>query len=188
VQRQVQLIRGANNTPVNAYLVELKQKHIDDYETLWKNQLRLHLQDDKFWDWAFKLRFILHGPNREGYAIELEGETQGLMSIETQLHGSRITEGKRLVYVEGIATAPWNRKPIQHPPRYKGIGTELLLFARIRSVRLGYKGRVGLHSLPGTEKFYGNQGMLNLDPDEDYENLVYFEYGVWRTYQQDGEG
>jgi len=187
VQRQVQLIRGDNKTSVNAYLVELQQNHVDNYETLWKSQLILHLQTDKFWDWRFKFNFIINSPNREGYAIELEGETQGLMLIETQMHGSRITEGQRLVYVEGIATAHWNRKDIQYPPRYKSVGTALMQFARTRSLELGYEGRVGLHSLPGTEKFYDNQGMQNLDPDEDYDNLVYFEYGVWRSYKKDSE-
>ena len=28
------------------------------------------------------------------------------------------------------------------------------------SIELGYEGRVGLHSLPGAEEFYDNQGMI----------------------------
>lgn len=188
MQRQVQLIRGDNNTSVNAYLVGLQQKHIDDYKTLWRNQLILHLQSDKFVDWEFKLRFISNSLNREGSAIEeLSGETQGLMLIETQLHGSRITEGQRLVYMEIVATAPWNRTDIQYLPRYKSVGTIFIQFARTRSIELGYQGRLGLHSLPGTEKFYDNQRMLNLGADEDYENIVYFEYGIWRSYQKSTE-
>ncbi|MBE9104146.1 GNAT family N-acetyltransferase, partial [Nostoc cf. edaphicum LEGE 07299] len=84
---------------VEADLVELVQKHVNDYASEWKEQLRLYGQEDKFWDWEFKLQFVIHRqPNREGYAIEYEGETQGLMLIETQMHGSRISEGKRLVY------------------------------------------------------------------------------------------
>src|SRR5689334_12786602 len=106
------------------------------------------------------------------------------MLIETQLHGSRLTPGKRLVYVDGIASAPWNREAIQSPPKYKGVGTALLSFARKRSLELGYEGRVGLHSLPGVEKFYDRQGMIDLGEDEDYDELVYFEYGVWRSSSQ----
>jgi len=154
VERQVQLIRGENRTPVNGYLVELQQKHVDDYKNLWKNQLILHLQADKFMDWEFKLSFIRNSPNREGYAIELLGETQGLML---------------------------------NPPRYKSVGTVLIQFARTRSIELGYQGRLGLHSLPGIENFYDNQRMLNLGADEDYENMVYFEYGIWRSYQKISE-
>lgn len=181
MRTKIELIRGQDSMTVEAYLVELVQKHVNDYVLLWKEQLRLYEQEDKFWDWEFKLRFIItRQENREGYAIEYEGETQGLMLIETQLHGSRFTEGKRLIYVEGIASAPWNRQFIQRPPKLKGVGTALLAFARTRSIELGYEGRVGLHSLPGAEEFYENQGMINLGEDEDYDDLIYFEYGSRR--------
>ncbi len=43
---------------------------------------------DKWWDWEFKLQSIINKQvNREGYAIEYQRETEGLMMIETQLHG-----------------------------------------------------------------------------------------------------
>ncbi|MBG1265440.1 GNAT family N-acetyltransferase [Nostoc sp. WHI] len=182
MRTKVKLIRGQDSMAVKADLVELVQKHANDYASAWKEQLRLYGQEDKFWDWEFKLQFVIsRQPNREGYAIEYEGETQGLMLIETQMHGSRLSEGKRLVYLDGIASAPWNREFIQRPPKLKGVGTALLTFARNRSVELGYEGRVGLHSLPGAEEFYDNQGMIDLGEDEDYEDLVYFEYGVRRS-------
>lgn len=179
---KVELIRGQDSIAVEADLVELAQKHVNDYTSKWKEQLRLYGQEDKFWDWEFKLKFIINRQeNREGYAIEYSGETQGLMLIETQMHGSRISEGKRLVYIDGIASAPWNREFIQRPSKLKGVGTALLAFARNRSIELGYEGRVGLHSLPGAEEFYDNQGMIDLGEDEDYDDLVYFEYGVRRS-------
>jgi hypothetical protein len=178
----VKLIRGQDGVTVEADLVELRQKHADDYTSQWKEKLRLYGQEDKFWDWEFKLEFVIsRQPNREGYAIEYEGETQGLMIIETQMHGSRLAEGERLVYIDGIATAPWNRAHIQRPPKLKGVGTAFLAFARTRSVELDCGGRVGLHSLPGAEEFYDHQGMIDLGEDEDYDDLVYFEYGVWRS-------
>jgi hypothetical protein len=43
---------------------------------------------------------------------------------------------------------------------------------------------VGLHSLPGYEKFYDNRGMYDLGSDEDVDELVYFEYGLWRQRLQ----
>ncbi|WP_341531636.1 GNAT family N-acetyltransferase (plasmid) [Nostoc sp. UHCC 0302] len=179
---EVRLIRGQDNIIVEADLVKLAQKHVDDYISRWKDKLTLYEQEDKFWDWEFKLQFVINRqPNREGYAIEYEGETQGLMLIETQMHGSRLVEGKRLVYIDGIASAPSNRQILQRPPRLKGVGSVLLAFARTRSIELGYEGRVGLHSLPGVEKFYESQGMIDLGEDEDYDDLVYFEYGVRRS-------
>ncbi|MBW4557936.1 MAG: GNAT family N-acetyltransferase [Trichormus sp. ATA11-4-KO1] len=178
----VKLIRGQDSINVEADLVELTQKHADEYTEQWKEQLRLYEQEDKFWDWEFKLEFVINRqPNREGYAIEYKGETQGLMIIETQLHGSRLAEGQRLIYVDGIASAPWNREVIQRPPKYKGVGTALLSFARTRSLELGFEGRVGLHSLPGAEKFYERQDMIDLGEDEDYDDLIYFEYGLWSS-------
>jgi GNAT superfamily N-acetyltransferase len=180
VQEIVQLIRGIDGVPVDAYLVDLAQKHASDFDNFWREQLRLYGQEDKFWDWLFKLRFIANQENREGYAIECFNQTEGLMMIETAQHGSRITPGKRIVYVDGIASAPWNRKAIQRPQKFKGVGTALLEFARNRSIELGYEGRVGLHCLPGAEGFYEHQGMLDLGSDEDYEDLIYFEFGPWR--------
>lgn len=56
---KVELIRGQDSVTVEAYLVELAQKHVNDYVLLWKEQLRLYGQEDKFWDWEFKLQFII---------------------------------------------------------------------------------------------------------------------------------
>jgi hypothetical protein len=182
VQSKVFLINGLQNIIVEVDILQLTQKHTLDYIERWKELLILYQQEDKWWDWEFKLQSIINKQgNREGYAIEYEGETQGLLMIETQMHGSQITRGKRLVYIDGIASAPWNRIEIQNPPNLRGVGSTLLAFARNRSLELGYEGRVGLHSLPRAEKFYNNQRMSNLRPDEDYDKLVCFEYGVWTS-------
>ncbi|MGI8936255.1 MAG: hypothetical protein ACR2FS_19515 [Phormidesmis sp.] len=61
-----------------------------------------------------------------------------------------------------------------------GIGRTLLLFARQRSVELGYSGRVGLHSISDSEAFYQRQGMPDYGADPDKDGLVYFEYGIVR--------
>jgi hypothetical protein len=180
VQRKISLKRGSDNTSFEAYLVDLGQRHVDDYVNDWVENLRLFTQEDKYWDWIFKLRYLSHQENLEGYAVECDNKTQGLMLIETQMHGSRLNFGKKLVYVDGIATAPTNRIEIQRPPQFKGVGQALLIFARIRSIELGYEGRVGLHSLPGSVGFYEKQNMLNCGPEEEYDNLIYFEYGVLR--------
>lgn len=40
----------------------------------------------------------------------------------------------------------------------------------------GFKGRIGLHSLPQAENFYRDRcGMIDLGPDATYQNLRYFE-------------
>ncbi len=85
---KVELTRGVDNQPVEGFIVKLAQNHVDDFVNLWLNQLRVVKADDKFWDWLFKLGFIDRNSEYEGYALEAEGCTQGLMQIETQRHGS----------------------------------------------------------------------------------------------------
>ena len=65
---KVQLIRSEDNSPVEAHITELAQKHIDDYENLWRESLRTFQTEDKFWDWVFKLEFITRQENHSGYA------------------------------------------------------------------------------------------------------------------------
>ncbi|WP_414585385.1 hypothetical protein [Scytonema sp. PCC 10023] len=61
---------------VEADLVELAQKHVNDYASKWKKQLRLYGQEDKFWDWEFKLQFVISKqPNRERHKSPLSPES-----------------------------------------------------------------------------------------------------------------
>ena len=177
----VELRRGADNQIVVATIESLSAKHIDDFATRWRPLLEQTLQEDKSWDWDFKQRLSEGRENYEGYAIECEGETQGLMALETQWHRSQFFPGCPLVYVARLSAAPWNRRSIQSPPRFKPVGRTLLGYSRVRSLELGYSGCVGLHSLPEAEGFYERLNMMRLDIDpeealDDDEPLVYFEY------------
>ncbi|MEH2393829.1 MAG: GNAT family N-acetyltransferase [Nostoc sp.] len=58
---------------------------------------------------------------------------------------------------------------------YKGVGSSLLKFAIEHSFYLDYKGRLGLHSLPGAENFYRKFGMVDLGYDSNKQGLRYFE-------------
>jgi hypothetical protein len=182
VTRPVSLQRGIDNQYVDATLLKLTPKHVEDFIAFWQSPLRQATQEDKYWDWAFKQRLADTGENHECYAIECEGSTQGLMMIETQWHRAQFFPGRRLVYVAALSAAPWNRRQIQQPPRSKAVGTVLLEFSRTRSLELGYEGCVGLHALPGAEGFYERLNMMRLDPDPDDlidaddEALPYFEY------------
>jgi hypothetical protein len=183
----IRLVRGADLQTVEAQLVELSERHIVDYETSWRNVLQEAQQEDKYWDWAYKQRQSDQRGNYEGYAVGYQSRTQGLMLIETQRYRSLLAPGNPIIYVVALASAPWNRRQIQRPPEFKGVGLGLLLFARQRSVEIGYQGRIGLHALPGSERFYERQNMTRYeaDPDEyltdpEEEELAYFEYPVFR--------
>ena len=111
------------------------------------------------WDWTRKepeLRMLAV----RFYGVQYQGKMQGLMKLETTLHRARLPEqrGKPLVYIDYIEVAPWNIRqlmvPLGREPELGAIGTRLVEAAARRSIQEGFKGRVGLHSLPTSERFY----------------------------------
>lgn len=133
----VRILRGVDNQVVEAILLGLTQKHVEDFAIQWQTPLTQATQEDKFWDWAFKHRITSTRDNYEGYAIECDGATQGLMMLETQQHRTQFRPGQPLIYVSALSVAPWNRQQIQRPPRFRTVGTALLEFASRRSTDLG---------------------------------------------------
>ena len=88
----------------------------------------------------------------------------------------RSDQGKPLVYVNFIETAPWNAKEFTSAPIYKGIGLRLVQAAARLSVDEKFAGRVGLHSLPQSRPFYTTACEMDpLGADAAYNNLEYFE-------------
>ena len=49
---------------------------------------------------------------------------------------------------EYVENAPWNRKELFDPPRYRGVGSVLIRAAVVLSEDLEFHGWIGLHSLP----------------------------------------
>lgn len=189
--KTVELQEGPTGNIVVADLVTLNAKHVEDYEQVWREPLRELDEEDKTMSWRFKKQLAERHSYNEAYALEAEGLTQGMILLETQNRWSLFTQGKRIVYVEAIVSAPWNRYWIQRPPELKGVGRSLLDFAKQRSFELGYGGRIGLHSLPGAIGFYENRGLtrLELAPEDiidPEENVPYFEYiGRYREGRND---
>ena len=83
--------------------------------------------------------------------------------------------GKPLVYVDYLEVAPWNQSFAGTSKKYRGAGPILLTAAVELSFDEGFKGRVGLHSLPQAESFYEKEGMIDLGPDAQVQNLRYYE-------------
>lgn len=85
-------------------------------------------------------------------------------------------QGLPLVYVAYIEPTPWNVRGYTDTPLFSGVGKESYKTAVRFSDRIGYEGRIGLHSLPDAESFYTRScRMVSLGSDPDYEDLVYFE-------------
>jgi hypothetical protein len=83
-----------------------------------------------------------------------------------------------VVYIEFLATAPWNRRELCNPRRFAGVGTILAEIAIQLSLDYEFGGRIGLHALPRAADFYRNvlhMTELGPDPDPQHQNLIYFE-------------
>ncbi|MFQ4138100.1 hypothetical protein PGN35_017460 [Nodosilinea sp. PGN35] len=177
IQRSIKLLSGQGQV-VNGLICTMQQRHQDDFQTIWQGILNATGQPDAGWMWDYKRRQSEQENRYEAYALEAEALTQGLLFLETQWRRSQLQSPSRLVYVEALASAPWNRGSLEQPPFFRGVGRTLLLFARQRSLELGYEGRVGLHALPESEAFYRHIQMPDYGADSEKEGLVYFEYGA----------
>ncbi len=157
----------------------------------WRTLLHLiesgasQLPQHVFWNWVQKampviLSILQRGSPLLAYrflGIEADGRMQGLMMVCLS-HASQVSrltpdEGKPLIYVEYLETAPWNAKEFAETPIFKGLGTRLIQAAIRMSIDEGFSGRVGLHALEQARAFYEGQFLMqSLGPDGDYE---YFE-------------
>ncbi len=147
----------------------------------WRRRLSEHGEEDANWDWA---RFLeertkaeKEGVSRHArYSLWALGRLQALMILEISgrfypARGSRLPQ----VYVEYLAVAPDNRPAVRHPRVLRGCGAALLRVAVRASLRLGWEGRVALHSLPGAKAFYEGQGFRDLGSDPSEEGYHYME-------------
>lgn len=181
----------AANTVVAATIhAELTPQELLTAETAWKpvrdaaialmraagvplNQLPEH----HHWDWAAKASQLKYLTCR-AFGIECGGDYQGLMMVDLSRAYARLLpdSGKPLVYVDFLETAPWNSKLFTVTPKYAGIGSALLRIAVQTSIDEGFRGRIGLHSLPQSVDFYMTRcGMINCGSDPTYYNLPYLE-------------
>jgi hypothetical protein len=179
MNRSIRLYKPPDEFVV-ATICPLTQDYVEQIDTIWNEILRETQQPDADWDWVYKLRLALENDRYEAYGIEFDELLQGVILLETQWRRSWLPGRLPLVYVEYLSSAPWNRSLLENPPYLKNVGRTLLLFARQRSLELGYRGQIGLHSLPGAEGFYRRFNMIESGPDADKDGLIYFEYAPFQ--------
>ena len=167
------------------------EQQLVDWEDQWKPALeetvrrlkaagveRAHWPQSRHWDWRRKAEHYSGTLANPSFCVVCEGETQGMMILDT-LQSARLPSqaGKSIAYIEYLEVAPWNRRQLPDDvPRYKAVGSILMRTAIEFSRYEGFKGRVGLHSLPQSNVWYANAcGMADLGVDAGYQNLRYFE-------------
>jgi hypothetical protein len=134
------------------------------------------------WDWTRKeaeLKMLAV----KFFGISCQGHLQGIMKVDAVARSCRLPEqqGKPLVYIDYIETAPWNIKLLMDPlgkrQQYRGVGSRLFEAAVLQSEEEDFKGRLGLHSLPGSEGFYIKEcGMTPVGRDPRKQNLLWCEF------------
>lgn len=188
----IYLLDVARDAPAPAELLHaITERQLADWEAEWVPELfkavqRLHRAgverrlwpESRHWNWRKKTTTLQGMLAHPGFSVVCDGVTQGMMILDTAMKRCRIEgqRGKNLVYVEFVENAPWNRRELFDPPRYRGIGSVLIRAAVALSQHEEFRGRIGLHSLPQANGFYANTcGMTDLGQDPDYQNLRYFE-------------
>lgn len=136
---------------------------------------RYDLPEHKHWEWERKARAMTAGS--VAFAIKANAETQALMIVRTdKTCRLPVQVDQPLVYVDYLATAPWNLTGLTPTPRLTRCGITLINAAIRYSVRLGFAGRIGLHALRGAEGFYRDRlRMRDMGDGPGYEDLCYFE-------------
>ncbi|WP_246716494.1 hypothetical protein [Rhizobium ruizarguesonis] len=138
--------------------------------------------EDAHWEWGRKMLAAEADPwIYDVFVIECGFNTQAVMLVckggvkcVCRHPGEKPTN--RLLYVDFVATAPWNREKLVSDPTYSGCGRILISAAVDLSYEEENYGRIGLHSLPGAEVFYRDKvGMTDLGLDEHCHGLRYFE-------------
>ena len=184
-----QPIRIVNNLNGNLeemiFRDDLTREHIEEAETQWGNIRRSAatkngmLPEHHHWDWTKKIEALGLLGYRYMAIQSSSGDFEGLMMLSTVKRPALLPPdiGKPMVYIEFLETAPWNLKLLTSTPRYKGIGSRLFEASVLYSFDEGFKGRVGLHSLPQSESFYRDVCCLTCVIPEDpiSQNLPYYE-------------
>ena len=128
------------------------------------------------WRWSRKVRFYQGRSGYEFLGIECENRLQGILLLDyTRLARPPEQIGLPLVYIDYLATAPWNLPNLTTTPEFTGVGRALFVAAYEESLALGFQGRIGLHSLPQSEGFYQKLKMIDMGQDRQYHDLHYFE-------------
>ena len=186
----VQLKKYGSTEVVDAELYDdITDEHVEMWRSTWKPEaIRLEaeltakkvpidqLPQDIRWEWDAKANWNRNLLAFQRYALVCDGKLQGLFLANLSKVGKIPAQvGKDLVYIEFVAKAPWNRECFGNKPVFGGIGTIFMRTAITISIAETFRGRLGLHSLPQSEKFYRDCGMTDHGVDTHKENLVYFE-------------
>lgn len=187
-EADIQLVRPLDGSVVTGKItVGVTVDEVDEAVGLWSPYLEEQLKADvsrpqhAHWKWEVKARRVQGMSNYVICGVADHIGLQALMLREDicarAKHPDQI--GAPIAYVAFVAAAPWNDRELVPTPAYSGCGTLLIREAIEHSISLGYRGRLGLHSLRQAEEFDRDRCQmtdLGPDPAPDHQGLRYFEF------------
>jgi hypothetical protein len=179
---QVSVFDRLTRNPVASEIAAMTEYHFQVLQSSWVSafQQRYYSQerDEDFLMWKTGQDCLDQLILREGlrsFALIAEENLQGVLLLKRESLPSRLEPLQSLVYVHYLATAPWNRPDQRGPGWLRGVGTLLMAWAVQESQNMGCHGRLGLHSLRGSDNFYDRLGLHNLGHDPARRGMKYFE-------------
>ena len=179
---RVQLFDRRTHETVAAEITAMTDRDVEVLNATWmpafQQRYERQEQDEDFLMWNTGkgyLDLVFHREELQSFVLIADDIVQGVLLLESVPLMSRLEPDRSLVYVRYLATAPWNRRNKIGPGWFRGVGTLLLAHAVQESRDLGCDGRLGLHSLRGSDEFYQRQGLDNLGLDAARRGLTYFE-------------
>jgi len=158
----------------STWLPVIKQKQ-DEFDA--QNIPKEQRPGDMHWNWDAKLTPYRGQLGLKAYALICEGRLQGMMQVSLIKHAILQEQlGKPVVFIDFLSSAPWNRRDLTNTPEFGRIGSLLFRTAIRLSMEEGFRGRVGLSSLPQSIDFYRNAcGMTECGCHPHYPALTNFE-------------
>lgn len=179
---QVTLYDRIMQSAVIAEITAMTEHHIRLANSTWaaafQDRYRLHEHDEDSWMWypsEVYLDLLLQRRRLRAYAIVAGEMILGVLFLHDETHLSRLGRRQPLVYINYVATAPWNRRDNRGAGRLRGVGTALIGWATQYSHEIGCEGRLGLHSLRSSDAFYGRLCFRNFGIDAAHRGMSYFE-------------
>lgn len=144
----------------------------------WIPALRGTGEPDEQWDWFGKADDPCFDAGLEHVVLACDGDLQGTLITSLPQDAPALSRLPAVVYIEYLSSAPWNRGRGGAPRRFKLCAQVLLRHAVLRSVEVGRRGAIGLHSErdPRTVAYYQDSlGLQCRGDDPAQEDRPYFE-------------
>lgn len=122
-------------------------------------------EPDSEWRWRDLVSRAQNKPFFRARCVKsVNGEIQAALLLRVDAK-SVLVEGEGAVFIDRLATAPWNRPNLTKSPVYRGGGTGLIIYAIALSYSLAFQGRVNLSAV-ANDGFYSQLGFRAVQQDQ----------------------